>query len=103
MVKTLPWGGQEASTKDEKGGLGDAKCLPKASQNDKKMKLRFQSVLESEKDATTTYFPRFWEEFGVHFGSQNSFEIDPKIDDIFDVILKAFQHPKYVQNAPQNQ
>ena len=51
IVKTLPRGDQEASKKDEKGGLGEAKWLLEASQNDKKMKLRFQSVLESETTA----------------------------------------------------
>ena len=44
--------GQEASKISEKGDLGDPKRLPEASQNDPKIRLHFQSVLESEKRGT---------------------------------------------------
>ena len=38
----------------------------------------------------------------MYFGSQNRPKINRKIDYIFDVILKAFGHPKYLQNATRN-
>ena len=55
--------GEEAFKNAENGGLGECKCRPEASQNDQKMKLRFQSVLEGEKRATGTLFPPFWMHF----------------------------------------
>jgi len=76
---------------------------PNASQRPpktiKKMKLHFESFLEGEKGAITTYFPRF----GMHFGSildaQMPSKSHQKCHRFWDRFWTGFNFQNGVQNS----